>query len=178
MYLCMCLSFARAYKFVCGRDSSYMAIDLIGSSGCERVAGLPPRRFNSIKNYNSIITVTDKSCEPMTFCILRALIFAVGPALSLWINLYDSWKLHPNSCVHWRQKGMRTNIRMPLFFVGWGGGGEGFNYFCVSWKKLLNSQRLEPAITKNVPHGETFFHCIKLQKMWNLFCNISAARVD
>lgn len=72
---------------------------------------------------------------------------------------------------------MRTNIRIPLSFIGWG-LVKGLTIFVVRERNHLKSQRLEPAITKNVPHGETFCLCIKLKKMWNLISNISANRFD
>lgn len=171
MYLCTCLSCARVYKFVCGRDSSYMAIDLIGSSGCERVVGLSPRRFNSTKN-NDFVALKQilKSCESMT-CFYFAVINFCGwtiLAVSLWINLYDSCKLH-SKFLRWLDTKRHANQHPNTVVLYWLGAGEGLNYFCGSGKKPLKSQRLESAITKNVPHGETFCLCIKLKKCGTWF---------
>lgn len=97
--------------------------------------------------------------------------------VSLWINLYDSCKLH-SKLLRWLDTKRYANQHPNTVVLYWLGAGEGLNYFCGSWKKPLKSQRLEPAITKNVPHGETFCLCIKLKKMWNLISNISANRFD
>ena len=88
--------------------------------------------------------------------------------LSLWINLYDSCKLHLKF-LRWLDAKRHANQHPNTVVLYWLGAGEGLYYFCGSWKKPLKSQRLEPAITKNVPHSETFCLCIKLKKCGTWF---------
>lgn len=89
-------------------------------------------------------------------------------AVSLWINLYDSCKLHSKflRCLDTKRHANQHPNTVVLY---WLGAGEGLKYFCGSWKKPLKSQRLEPEITKNVPRGETFCLRITLKKCGTWF---------